>query len=69
MAAPSAVAALFAVPYPGSDLAIDRGCSDAVPIVCTFGAPGGGNPNAAIYEITATQTPKGWYVTAATVEG
>lgn len=70
VAAPAAVAALFAAPYPGASLAIDRGCSISPPIICTFGPPGGGNPNSAIYEISATQTSKGgWYVTAVTVEG
>lgn len=70
VAAPAAVAALFAAPYPGSSLTIDRGCSSSVPVICTFGPPGGGNPNAAIYQITTGQTSKGgWYVTAVTVEG
>lgn len=70
VAAPAAVAALFAAPYPGGDLAIDRGCSSSVPIICTFGPPGGADPNDAIYEITTTETPQGsWYVTAVTVEG
>ena len=64
VATPAAVDALFAVPYP-SGQAQDRGCSTAfLPIVCTFGPPGGANPNDPIYEIYVSQTPGGWYVSS-----
>ncbi len=67
VATPAAVATLFAVPYP-SGLAEDRGCSTTFqPIVCTFGPPGGANPNDPIYEIDVSQAPGGWYVSAAKV--
>lgn len=68
IASPAAVASLFAAPYPGAGLAIDRGCGDT-PMVCTFGPPGGANPNDAIYELFVNQTAKGWYVGSVTVEG
>jgi hypothetical protein len=64
---PSAVASLFAIPYPRG-LAISRGCSTAFPpIVCTYGPPGGAPPTDPIYEIYASQTPGGWYVSSAKV--
>jgi len=64
VATPAAVDALFAVPYP-SGQAQDRGCSTAfLPIVCTFGPPGGANPNDPIYEIYVLQAPGGWYVSS-----
>jgi hypothetical protein len=57
------VAALFAVPYPGSGLAISRGCSAGFPpIVCTYGPPGGAAPTDAVFEISVAQDPAGWYV-------
>ncbi|HEY5024886.1 MAG TPA: hypothetical protein VII76_07910 [Acidimicrobiales bacterium] len=62
VATPQAVATLFAVRYP-SGLAINRGCSSAFPpIICTFGAPGGGPVNAPIYQLYESQAPGGWYV-------
>ncbi len=68
VATPSAVATIFAVPYPRG-LAIDRGCSVAFsPIVCTYGPPGGASPNDAIFEIDVTQASGGWYVSAVKVE-
>jgi hypothetical protein len=68
VATPASVSTLFAVPYPGG-LAIPRGCSDAFqPIVCTYGPPGGASPNDPIYEIDATQTPQGWYVSGVRIE-
>ena len=68
VAMPVAVATLFGVRY-GSGLAIDRGCSTSfVPIVCTFGPPGGANPNDAIYEIDVSQAAGGWYVSSVKIE-
>ncbi len=62
VATPQAVTTLFAVPYP-SGLAVDRGCTSAFPpIICTFGAPGGGPTNAPIYQLYESQAPGGWYV-------
>ncbi len=67
VATPSAVAALFAVRYP-TGLAEDRGCSTSfMPIVCTFGPPGGADPNDPIYEIYVLQAPGGWYVSSVKV--
>jgi hypothetical protein len=65
-----AVAVLFAVAYPRG-LAINRGCSTgSAPVTCTFGPPGGANPNLPIYSLTVATTPVGaWYVSAAQVEG
>lgn len=70
VATPQAVAALFAAPYQ-SGLAIDRGCSSgSPPVTCTYGPPGGANPNDPIYSLTVAQAPSGyWYVSAAQVEG
>jgi hypothetical protein len=70
VATPEAVASLFAVPYPGPGLAIDRGCSTAFPpVVCTFGPPGGASPSDGIYQLTVSQTPAGWYVSSVQVLG
>lgn|SRR5487761_1800138 len=66
VATASAVDALFAATYTNV-LAIDRGCSSSTPATCTFGPPGGGNPNDPIYELTVTQAG-GWYVSAVRVE-
>ena len=67
VATPEAVATLFAVPY-SSGLAEDRGCSSTfVPIVCTFGPPGGANPNDPIYQIYVSQAAGGWYVSSVKV--
>lgn len=70
VASSQAVATLFAITYqPG--LAIDRGCSAGLaPVTCTFGPPGGANPNDAIYSLSIAQTPQaGWYVASVQVEG
>lgn len=65
---PTAVAALFAVPYP-SGLAIDRGCSTSFsPIVCTFGPPGGASPTDPIYQVLVSQMSGGWYVSSVKVQ-
>ncbi len=64
---PAAVTTLFAVPYP-EGLAISRGCSTAfLPIVCTYGPPGGAPPTDPIYEIYLSQTAAGWYVSSTKV--
>jgi hypothetical protein len=69
VASPTAVATLFATPYPGEGLAISRGCTDTLfpPVVCTYGPPGGANPNDAIYQVSVAHQPRGWYVTDVTV--
>jgi hypothetical protein len=65
VATPAAVAALFAVPYPGPGLALSRGCSQEFqPIVCTYGPPGGAPPADPVFEISVSQAPAGWYVSA-----
>lgn len=65
---PAAVGQLFAIPYPGAGLAISRGCSTAfIPIVCTYGPPGGAPPTDPIYEIDVSQSGVGWYVSAVKV--
>jgi hypothetical protein len=71
VATTTAVNSLFASPFPGGDLAIDRGCSTgASPVTCTFGPPGGADPNDAIYSMSVTELPNGyWYVSAAQQEG
>src|SRR5271156_4635473 len=62
VATPSAVSSLFAIPYPGSGLAIDRGCATTfAPVTCTYGPPGGANPNDAIYSFTLQSAANGWY--------
>jgi hypothetical protein len=68
VATPQAVATLFAVKYP-SGLAINRGCTDAFPpLICTYGAPGGGPVNAPIYQLYETQAPGGWYVSSVQIQ-
>ena len=68
VATPQAVATLFAVHYP-SGLAINRGCTTAFPpIICTYGAPGGGPENAPIYQLYETQAPGGWYVSSVQIQ-
>jgi hypothetical protein len=65
VATPTAVEALFAVPYPGAGLAISRGCSAAFPpIVCTYGPPGGGSPNDPVFQVYPSQSKTGWYVSS-----
>ncbi len=69
VATSQAVTTLFAVAYPNG-LAINRGCSSSFsPIICTFGAPGGGPTNAPIYQLDELQTTGGWYVNAVQIEG
>lgn len=70
VATTQAVDNLFAAPYQAG-LAIDRGCSNGTPpVTCTFGPPGGANPNDPIYSLSVSQAPNGgWYVSAAQVEG
>ncbi len=68
VAAPDAVHSLFAVPYPGPGLAMSRGCSTAfAPVKCTYGPAGGASPNDAIYELSVSRTPGGWYVSSVQV--
>lgn len=69
VATPAAVAALFAAPYPGGAAAIPRGCSDNYGIVCTYGPPGGGNPNDALFQLTMVHAAAGWYVYSVAVLG
>jgi hypothetical protein len=68
VATPQAVATLFAAHYP-SGLAINRGCTDAFPpLICTYGAPGGGPTNAPIYQLYESQAPGGWYVSSVQIQ-
>ena len=67
VATAEAVGVLFAVPYPNG-LAIDRGCSSGTPVVCTFGPPGGGNPNSPVYSLTLASANGGWYVISAQIK-
>ena len=68
VATPPAVSTLFAMPY-SSGMAEDRGCSSSfMPIVCTFGPPGGASPTDPIYEISVSQAPGGWYVSSVKTE-
>lgn len=70
VATQAAVAALFAHAY-RSGLVDDRGCSaGSPPVTCTFGPPGGGDPNDPIYQLSVIQAPAGtWYVDTVQVEG
>jgi len=69
VATPAAVTAMFATAYPPGE-AVSRGCSTAfAPFTCTFGPPGGGDPNLPLYSLTLLTAPGGgWYVSAAVVE-
>ncbi len=68
VATPAAVTTLFSEPYT-SGLAIDRGCSISfLPIVCTFGPPGGASPSDPIYQIDVSQAAGGWYVSSVRIE-
>jgi hypothetical protein len=68
VATPAAVTTLFAEHY-AAGLAVDRGCSTSfVPIVCTFGPPGGASPTDPIYQISVSQAAGGWYVSSVKVE-
>jgi hypothetical protein len=65
VASPSAVAALFAVTYPGPSLTISRGCSsEFLPIVCTYGPAGGASAGDAVFQVDASPTTGGWYVSS-----
>jgi hypothetical protein len=60
VAAPTAVATLFALPYPAGNLQ-PRGCTEGVsPGTCTFR----NTATEGIYEINVTQRPNGWYVSS-----
>ncbi len=68
VATPTAVAALFHMPYTAG-MALDRGCSTSfTPIVCTFGPNGGASPTDPIYEIKVSQVEGGWYVSSVNIE-
>lgn len=68
VATPAAVTTLFAAHY-AAGLAEDRGCSTSfVPIVCTFGPPGGASPSDPIYQVYVSQAPGGWYVSSVKLE-
>ncbi len=62
IAAPAAVAGLFAVPYPGEALQ-SRGCSEGIsPATCTY------HDGNALIQVGTTQVPGGWYVSSVVVE-
>lgn len=65
VAAPPAVTALFAVPYPSGYLQ-SRGCTDnsTNPGTCTYRD----TSTNAIYEISVSEIGSGWYVSAVTPE-
>lgn len=65
MAAPAAVATLFAQPYPAGWFQA-RGCtaSSTNPGTCTYA----NRYNGSLYEIGVTHLPAGWYVSSVTVE-
>jgi hypothetical protein len=69
VATSTAVATLFAAPYT-SGLANNRGCSTSfLPIVCTFGPPGGASSTDPIYQVLVSQaTGGGWYVSAVRIQ-
>jgi hypothetical protein len=68
VASPAAVATLFAVPYP-SGLAGFRGCTGSfLPLVCTYGPPGGGPASDPVFQLYLSQTAKGWYVGSVQIE-
>jgi hypothetical protein len=69
VATPVAVMTLFAVAYPAG-AAIDRGCSDPtfLPVVCSWGPPGGGNSNDSLFELSVSQAGPNWYVSSVDVE-
>jgi hypothetical protein len=65
VASPPAVAALFAVAYPGPSRTISRGCSsEFLPIVCTYGPAGGASDSDAVFQLDASPTTGGWYVSS-----
>ena len=63
VAAPSAVASLFAAPYPGESLQA-RGCSAAFsPVTCVY------RDGNSLIQVNVTQVPAGWwYVSSVVVE-
>jgi hypothetical protein len=64
VATTAAVTTLFGSPY-ASGQAISRGCSTSfMPIVCTYGPPGGASPTDPIYQVMVSQTDGGWYVSS-----
>jgi hypothetical protein len=65
VAAPAAVATLFATPYPAGDIQ-PRGCTNTSvsPGTCTYR----NTLTDAIYEIGVVHAPGGWYVATVTVE-
>jgi hypothetical protein len=64
---PSAVATLFAVPYPSGN-AVFRGCSDAFPpLVCSYGPPALGS--GALYQVYVSPVGADWYVSSVVIEG
>jgi hypothetical protein len=70
VATATAVTTLFSGHY-SSALVIDRGCSvqisPTIPVVCTYGPPGGADPNDPIYQLDVSQAPGGWYVSSAKI--
>jgi hypothetical protein len=65
VAAPGAVATMFAIPYPAGYIQ-PRGCTDASvnPGTCTYR----NTQTNAIYQIAVSHAGTGWYVTMVTVE-
>ena len=65
VAAPAAVSAVFAQPYPYSYMQ-PRGCTDAGtnPGTCTYA----NRQNGALYQITVSRAGSGWYVSSVSVE-
>ncbi len=64
VAAPAAVATLFALPYPAGNLQ-PRGCTEGVnPGTCTYR----NTATEGIYELNVTQRSNGWYVSSVTPE-
>jgi hypothetical protein len=63
----SAVSSLFASHYTAG-LVIDRGCSQAFSIVCTYGPPGGASPTDPVYQIHVAQAAAGWYVASVVID-
>jgi hypothetical protein len=64
VAAPAAVATLFALPYPAGNLQ-PRGCTEGVnPGTCTYR----NTATEGIYELNVTRRANGWYVSSVTPE-
>jgi len=68
VATATAVAELFGRPYRGEPLN-DRGCSDFVPLVCSWGPYAFAPVTDALYEVYVAHSAGGWYVTRVVVEG